>query len=127
MITHWLLGINNHMGSALTQKVVPMAWTMEVLRDRDLFFVDSRTTQNTQAQNMAKLFGIDNAARQVFLDNIPSEKHMMFRLMQLIKIAKQSGQGIAIAHPYPETIRIFYLTPSKNYKKKESNLCPFQN
>lgn len=118
-----VLGINNHMGSSLTQKVVPMAWTMEVLRDRALFFIDSRTTQNTQAQNMAKLFGINNASRHVFLDNIPSEKHMMFRLMQLIKIAKQSGQGIAIAHPYPETIA-FLPNAIKKLQEEGVELVP---
>ena len=100
-----VIGINNHMGSFLTQKVVPMAWTMEILRDRSLFFIDSKTTKDSQAQNMAKLFGVANASRQVFLDNIPNEKQMMFRLKQLIHIAKKSGSGIAIAHPYPETIK----------------------
>ncbi|MFY8351993.1 divergent polysaccharide deacetylase family protein [Pseudoalteromonas sp. SSM20] len=100
-----VIGVNNHMGSFLTQKVVPMAWTMEVLRDRSLFFIDSKTSKDSQAQNMAKLFGVANASRQVFLDNIPNEKQMMFRLRQLIHIAKKSGSGIAIAHPYPETIK----------------------
>ena len=114
-----VIGINNHMGSFLTQKVVPMAWTMEILRDRSLFFIDSKTTKDSQAQNMAKLFGVANASRQVFLDNIPDEKQMMFRLKQLIHIAKKSGKGIAIAHPYPETLKFL---PSAISKLKEEGI-----
>ncbi|WP_372766505.1 divergent polysaccharide deacetylase family protein [Pseudoalteromonas sp.] len=112
-----VIGVNNHMGSFLTQKVVPMAWTMEVLRDRSLFFIDSKTSKDSQAQNMAKLFGVANASRHVFLDNIPNETQMMFRLKQLIHIAKKSGRGIAIAHPYPETIK--FLPNAINALKEE--------
>lgn len=118
-----VIGINNHMGSFLTQKVVPMAWTMEILRDRDLFFVDSKTSKDSQAQNMAKLFGVANASRHVFLDNIPSEKQMMFRLRQLIHIAKKSGSGIAIAHPYPETIK-FLPSAIQALEKEGIELVP---
>ena len=96
-----------------------MAWTMEILRDRSLFFIDSKTTKDSQAQNMAKLFGVANASRQVFLDNIPNEKQMMFRLKQLIHIAKKSGKGIAIAHPYPETLKFL---PSAIAKLKEEGI-----
>lgn len=97
-------GINNHMGSLLTQKIIPMSWTMEVLKERNLYFLDSKTTQHSQAQHMANLFGVDNIGRHVFLDNIPSEKQMTFRMNQLIHLAKKNEYAIAIAHPYPETL-----------------------
>ncbi len=97
-------GLNNHMGSYLTQKVVPMSWTMEVLRERNLFFLDSKTTRDSKAQYMANLFGVNNIARHVFIDNIPTDKQMQFRLNQLIRIAKKRGSAVAIAHPYPETL-----------------------
>ncbi|AXT32672.1 divergent polysaccharide deacetylase family protein [Pseudoalteromonas tunicata] len=97
-------GINNHMGSLLTQKIKPMSWTMEVLKERNLYFLDSKTTQHSQAQHMANLFGVDNISRHVFIDNIPSEKQMTFRMNQLIRLAKKNDYAIAIAHPYPETL-----------------------
>ena len=66
----YVKGVNNHMGSFLTQQIQPMAWTMEVLKERDLYFLDSKTTTKSQAQNMANLFNVDNVGRHVFLDNI---------------------------------------------------------
>ncbi|PAJ75873.1 hypothetical protein CJF42_03175 [Pseudoalteromonas sp. NBT06-2] len=100
----YVKGVNNHMGSFLTQKIQPMAWTMEVLQERGLYFLDSRTTIKSQAQNMANLFNVNNVSRHVFLDNIPTEKQMTFRMKQLIGIAKKRDYAIAIAHPYPETL-----------------------
>ena len=97
-------GVNNHMGSALTQESLPMKWTMEVLKKRNLYFLDSRTTGLSQAQNVANLYGVENVGRHVFLDNIPNEKQLQFRLNELKYKAERYNFAIAIAHPYPETI-----------------------
>ena len=42
------VGINNHMGSLLTRMEEPMGWTMELLRQHNMFFLDSKTTQKEQ-------------------------------------------------------------------------------
>ena len=98
-------GVNNHMGSDLTQKSTPMKWTMEVLKQRGLYFLDSRTTGLSQAQNVANLYGVENVGRHVFLDNIPNEQQLQFRLDELKHKAQRYNFAIAIAHPYPETIK----------------------
>jgi len=97
-------GVNNHMGSALTQKSQPMKWTMEVLKQRGLYFLDSRTTSLSQAQNVANLYGVENVGRHVFLDNIINEQQLQFRFDELKHKAQRYNFAIAIAHPYPETI-----------------------
>ncbi|WP_105188626.1 divergent polysaccharide deacetylase family protein [Pseudoalteromonas sp. T1lg48] len=96
-------GVNNHMGSLLTQQNMPMNWTMEVLKEQDLYFLDSKTTPHSKAQSIATLYGVENIARHVFLDNITSEKQLRFRFDQLKRIAKRHDYAVAIAHPYPET------------------------
>ncbi|WP_086005534.1 divergent polysaccharide deacetylase family protein [Pseudoalteromonas sp. BSi20652] len=97
-------GVNNHMGSALTQKSQAMKWTMEVLKKRHLYFLDSRTTDLSQAQNAANFLGVANIGRQVFLDNITTTEQLQLRLNELKQQATEHSFAIAIAHPYPETI-----------------------
>ena len=97
-------GVNNHMGSALTQQSQAMKWTMEVLKKRELYFLDSRTTGLSQAQNAANFFGVENIGRHVFLDNITTADQLQFRLDELKQKATEHNFAIAIAHPYPETI-----------------------
>ncbi|KAA1152070.1 divergent polysaccharide deacetylase family protein [Pseudoalteromonas sp. FUC4] len=97
-------GVNNHMGSALTQKSQAMKWTMEVLKKRHLYFLDSRTTDLSQAQNAANFLGVENIGRHVFLDNITTPEQLQFRLDELKHKATKHNFAIAIAHPYPETI-----------------------
>jgi polysaccharide deacetylase 2 family uncharacterized protein YibQ len=97
-------GVNNHMGSALTQQSQAMKWTMEVLKKRNLFFLDSRTTDLSQAQNAANFIGVENIGRHVFLDNITTHEQLQQRLDELKYKATKHHYAIAIAHPYPETI-----------------------
>lgn len=97
-------GVNNHMGSALTQQSQAMKWTMEVLKKRQLYFLDSRTTELSQAQNAANFLGVENISRHVFLDNITTTEQLQLRLEELKSKATKYQFAIAIAHPYPETI-----------------------
>ncbi|MGS2717346.1 divergent polysaccharide deacetylase family protein [Eionea flava] len=97
-------GLNNHMGSLLTQKDQPMTWVMEALKERQLYFVDSRTTAKSIAWNIAQKHGIPALKRDVFLDHEPNTAFIHKQFQSLIRIAKQQGYAVAIAHPYPETI-----------------------
>jgi polysaccharide deacetylase 2 family uncharacterized protein YibQ len=77
---------------------------MEVLKKRHLYFLDSRTTDLSQAQNAANFLGVANISRQVFLDNITTPEQLQLRLEELKQLAITHNSAIAIAHPYPETI-----------------------
>jgi len=98
-------GINNHMGSRLTQNTQMMRWLMKGLQSRgNLYFVDSRTIDTSQALAMAKQVGIDHATRDVFLDNDKSSQAMAKQWRYYLKLADKQGSAVMIAHPYPETI-----------------------
>jgi polysaccharide deacetylase 2 family uncharacterized protein YibQ len=101
-----VIGINNHMGSRLTQMSEPMSWTMQFLKDNDLFFLDSRTSKFSQAEFMAQKVGIPSLHRHVFLDNQINEKYIEQQFRKLIKISKKEGTVVAIAHPHPATIKV---------------------
>ncbi|RZF92569.1 divergent polysaccharide deacetylase family protein [Pseudoalteromonas sp. CO302Y] len=97
-------GVNNHMGSELTQLTEPMKWTMEVLKKRGLYFLDSRTTSQSEAQNAANFYGVANVSRHVFLDNVVTTQQLTQQLEELKVKAEHFNYAIAIAHPYPETV-----------------------
>ena len=102
----YVVGLNNHMGSLLTQHKQPMQWLMDVLRDRELFFLDSRTTIQTVAQQTAADMCVKNFKRDVFLDNSRKEEDIESQFHRLIKIAQRRGYATGIGHPYPETISV---------------------
>ncbi len=104
----YAIGINNHMGSFYTEQEEPMAWTMEYLSKRHLFFVDSLTTAHSKAGKYARQFGVTNLSRQVFLDNEQTEAAMSKQLDTLLRIARKRKAAIAIAHPYPETYKFLH-------------------
>lgn len=99
-----IVGINNHMGSELTQQRAPMARVMRELRERQLYFVDSRTSESTVAAAVATEFHVPNLSRHVFLDNDISEQAIDARFQEVLKRAEQEGFAVAIGHPHAETI-----------------------
>lgn len=98
------IGINNHMGSKLTKLYSPMAWTMRFLKERDVLFLDSLTTQRSQAENVANHYGVTALHRHIFLDNELSDEYISKQFMQMVRHAKKHKTAIAIAHPHPQTI-----------------------
>lgn len=101
-----VIGINNHMGSLMTRHPGHMSWLMqEIHRRGDLFFVDSRTTAATVAEQVAEETGVPHLRRDVFLDNEISAAEIAQQFQRLISLAKKNGAALAIAHPHPESIR----------------------
>jgi polysaccharide deacetylase 2 family uncharacterized protein YibQ len=102
----YVSGINNHMGSLMTQHPGDMRWLMQdINRHGDLFFVDSRTTEYTVAQQVAQESGIPNVRRDVFLDNDQDPAAIAAQFARFIALAKRRGTAVAIGHPHPTTLR----------------------
>jgi len=100
-----VIGVNNHMGSELTALSVQMRWTMEVLAERGLFFVDSKTTPKSVAWRQAKKVGMAGVKRDVFLDHELNIKAIHQQFLAVIKRAKSQGFAVLIAHPHSLSIR----------------------
>lgn len=101
------IGINNHQGSLLTRHPGHMAWLMRAMETRGgLFFVDSRTTQQSVAEQLAHEYQIPALRRDVFLDHEANEDFIRSQFQRLIDLAKRRGYAVAIGHPYPETILV---------------------
>lgn len=98
------IGLNNHMGSKLTQLTRPMQATMDFLTEHQLFFVDSRTTRYSKAAAIAQRVGVPVTKRNVFLDHVATHEQIDVQFQRLIRIAKKYDHAVGIAHPYPETL-----------------------
>lgn len=102
----YIKGVNNHMGSQLTEQAEPMRWLMQELQARQLYFVDSRTTVRTQALIEAERINLPSRRRDVFLDDQRNRAHIENQLLLALAKASQQGAAIAIGHPYPETLAV---------------------
>lgn len=100
----FVIGVNNHMGSALTEQALPMRGLMQALKSRSLFFLDSRTTSRSIAYETARELGVATDKRNIFLDHFQSELFYEQQFERLLRIAKKYGRAIGIAHPYPTSL-----------------------
>jgi uncharacterized protein len=98
------VGINNHMGSRLTQDKAKMDELMGILAKRGLFFVDSKTIQTSVAADEAAKAGVKYAERDVFLDHVETRAFVDKALAQAERTAARKGYAIAIGHPKSFTI-----------------------
>ncbi|WP_162141170.1 divergent polysaccharide deacetylase family protein [Simiduia agarivorans] len=106
-------GINNHMGSRLTEMVLPMRAVMETLAPRRLYFLDSKTSRRSVAWQEAKRAGLETVQRDVFLDNEPSAAAIQVQLDKALNIAHEQGFALAIGHPYPDTLAVLRANQAK--------------
>ncbi len=97
-------GVNNHMGSLLTQQADAMRWTMDVIAEAGLYFVDSLTSPNSVALQQAQLAGIPALERDVFLDNDLRPQALQAQFDEAVRLAKRRGHAVLIGHPYPQTL-----------------------
>lgn len=98
------VGVNNHMGSKFTEDMEAMRFFMEMLKEKNLFFVDSATTSKTVACDVAREVGVRCFRRNVFLDHEPSTVFVNAQLVKLADEAREREITIAIGHPHKVTL-----------------------
>ena len=111
-----VLGVNNHMGSCFTENTDKMIIVLNKLKEKGLFYIDSKTTSETVGYKLAKKLGLKTAKRSVFLDNDLTPKALQIQMERLLSIARHNGVAIGICHPHKETLELL----KKNIKKIKS-------
>ena len=99
-------GVNNHMGSKMTTMSNQMYQIFSILKKRNLFFIDSRTTAESLSRPSARLLKIPFAQRDIFLDHVQNADFIRKQLKKLVRIAIRHGTAIGIGHPHPITIDV---------------------
>jgi len=100
------VGVNNHQGSLATADAQLMASIIPALRERQLFFIDSRTTTATVAYDSAVRAAVPAAFRNVpFLDDTATREAVRQQLALAVRHARRHGFAIAIGHPHAATLQ----------------------
>ena len=99
------IGVNNHRGSLLTRHPGHMSWLMQAIKAQGaLFFVDSYTTGQSVALELAIESGVPAVRRDVFLDPDKQPETLEREFARLKRLARLRGMAVGIGHPYPSTL-----------------------
>lgn len=96
-------GINNHMGSKVTSSAQKMQALMPLIKQKGLYFVDSKTVSSSVAEKIALEMSVPTIGRDVFLDHAGDKKNVTARLHETASRAQKYGFALAIGHPSKKT------------------------
>jgi hypothetical protein len=96
---HHAKGANQHMGSLITADRRAMRATLRFLSENDYFFIDSRTTPETVAREIAREYRIPFEERKMFLD-APENTDAILRerIEELRKLKDTKKRVLVITH-----------------------------
>lgn len=100
-----IVGLNNHMGSRVTQNRAACRLVAEEAAAAGLFTLDSVTIPSSVFYEEASATGLVSYRRDFFLDDQnPGQRAILNTLKQAEQAAQRTGQAIVIGHPRPDTI-----------------------
>lgn len=99
------MGVNNHMGSRVTQDARSVEAILREVNGRGLFFVDSRTSSSSVVAKVAGSIGTSVLENGRFLDGVDDEEYVVAQLRTVARVALSKGHAVAIGHVRPATVR----------------------
>jgi len=119
----YISGVNNHMGSKFMADEERLMLVFKQLKKKDLFFIDSRTTNNSKTTAASQKAHLTVASRKIFLDNDRDYLKIYQILMDVGNAPAGNAPLIVIGHPYPETIRAI-RDANKIFREKGVSIVP---
>jgi len=95
-------GLNNHMGSRASADPRVMRIVGQVLKEKGLYFIDSRTNSQSVISQVAAELKLPHGERDVFLDNEKTREYIMEALEDARQEAQQSGHAVMIGHAWTQ-------------------------
>lgn len=99
-------GVNNHMGSLVSQEPKLMGFILKEINKRGLYYLDSLVIKGSVAEEIASQIGLNYYKRDIFLDDINDRKIIIEQLHRAERIAEERGYVIVIGHAREKTIKI---------------------
>ena len=100
------IGINNHQGSKATTNGKVMGVVASVLKNKNKFFLDSRTSSKTVGEKTMRSVGVLTARRHIFLDNDLNIDNISKQLDKLVALSQKKGMAIGIGHVKANTLKV---------------------
>lgn len=101
-----IAGMNNHEGSLITSDEKAMEAVLELCREKNIYFLDSRTSSKSVVPQVAKKLNMSIWERAVFLDNKRDKAYMKKQIIEGLEIASQRGEAIMIGHVFTVDLAI---------------------
>jgi polysaccharide deacetylase 2 family uncharacterized protein YibQ len=99
------VGVTNYMGGRFTASITALRPILRELRRRGLIFLDSMRTAASVGPKLAPNMELPFVKTDKVLDKVVSRTSIDFELAEIEKLAKIRGSAVALAHPYPLTVR----------------------
>lgn len=100
------VGVNNHMGSLGTANPEVMKLVLSELKAKGMFFLDSRTTPASKAEEVAQRLSFTILEREIFLDNTDSQEAVRDQLHELVQTSYRKGYAVGIGHYRYNTLKV---------------------
>lgn len=111
--------INNHTGSGFTSDFKSTLALLDELKNSEIYFIDSLTTNKSTVLDASKKLGLKYAYRDVFLDNEQNVGKILKMINNAVAVAKKDGVAIAICHPYKSTFEALKIAQKDAFKGVE--------
>jgi len=99
------IGVSTYMGSGLVSKPRALSPILSEIKTRGLMLVDTRENPLGATDDIAKEIDLAIASSNLIIDRELSEKQIDEALAKLEEQAREHGSAIAVARPYPVTLK----------------------
>jgi len=96
------VGMNNHMGSRITENMELMRAVLGYCRARGLLFLDSKTAYNSQVPRIAAEMHVHVEQRDSFMDIEHDREYIRRMWSQAVAKARENGYAIVIGHAWSD-------------------------
>jgi len=103
-------GVSNHMGSKATGNERLMTTVFTLLKNKNMFFLDSFTTEKSVSESVAEETGVIRVKRDIFIDNKSDKEYIRAQMDKLKEMAFSKGYVIAIGHDRSLTVKVLHET-----------------
>ncbi len=98
------VGMNNHMGSAVTRDERAMRPILKLVKERGMYYLDSLTAPGTATVQLCKELGTSYMERNVFLDNNTDRESILAAIDEGKRIARKNSAAVMIGHVWSSNL-----------------------